>query len=91
MHVYGIVDPKRFEERCSTLSLRIGDHHPTEIAKFLGERGIFTWDGNYYALNLTERLGVESEGGLLRVGLVHYNTIEEVDRLLAALREFVAK
>jgi cysteine desulfurase family protein (TIGR01976 family) len=91
VHVYGIVDPKRFEERCSTLSLRIGDHHPTEIAKFLGERGIFTWDGNYYALNLTERLGVESEGGLLRVGLVHYNTIEEVDRLLAALREFVAK
>ena len=91
VHIYGIVDPKRFEERCSTLSLRIGDHHPTEIAKFLGERGIFTWDGNYYALNLTERLGVESKGGLLRIGLVHYNTIEEVDRLLAALREFVAK
>jgi cysteine desulfurase family protein (TIGR01976 family) len=91
VHVYGIVDPKRFEERCSTLSLRIGDHHPTEIAKFLGDRGIFTWDGNYYALNLTERLGVESQGGLLRIGLVHYNTIEEVDRLLAALREFVAK
>jgi cysteine desulfurase family protein (TIGR01976 family) len=91
VHIYGIVDPKRFEERCSTLSLRIGDHHPTEIAKFLGDRGIFTWDGNYYALNLTERLGVESKGGLLRIGLVHYNTIEEVDRLLAALREFVSK
>ena len=91
VRIYGIVDPKRFEERCSTLSLRIGDHHPTEIATFLGERGIFTWDGNYYALNLTERLGVESKGGLLRIGLVHYNTIEEVDRLLAALREFVSK
>jgi cysteine desulfurase family protein (TIGR01976 family) len=91
VHIYGIVDPKRFEERCSTLSLRIGDHHPTQIAKFLGERGIFTWDGNYYALNLTERLGVEAKGGLLRIGLVHYNTIDEVDRLLAALREFVSK
>jgi cysteine desulfurase family protein (TIGR01976 family) len=89
--IYGITDPKRFEERCSTLSLRIGNHHPTAIATYLGERGIFTWDGNYYALNLSERLGVESQGGMLRIGLVHYNTIEEVERLLAALREFAAK
>ena len=88
LRIYGITDPQRFEERCSTLSLRIGDHHPTAIAKFLAERGIFTWDGNYYALNLSERLGVEEKGGMLRIGLVHYNTIEEVDRLLAALREF---
>ena len=64
---------------------------PTAIATFLGERGIFTWDGNYYALNLTERLGVESLGGMLRIGLVHYNTMEEVERLLAALREFAAR
>jgi cysteine desulfurase family protein (TIGR01976 family) len=87
---FGITDPKRFTERCSTVSIRIGDHNPTEIAKFLGDRGIFTWDGNYYALNLTERLGVEQTGGLLRIGLVHYNTAEEVDRLLAALREFIS-
>jgi len=86
---FGITDPKRFGERCSTVSVRIGDHNPTAIAKFLGDRGIFTWDGNYYALNLTERLGVEQHGGLLRIGLVHYNTMEEVERLLAALREFV--
>ena len=91
IHIYGITDPNRFSERCSTLSLRIGNHHPTATATFLGERGIFTWDGNYYALNLTERLGVESQGGLLRIGLVHYNTMEEVERLLAALREFAAK
>jgi selenocysteine lyase/cysteine desulfurase len=91
VHIYGITDPNRFSERCSTLSLRIGNHHPTATATFLGERGIFTWDGNYYALNLTERLGVESQGGLLRIGLVHYNTMEEVERLLAALREFAAK
>ena len=90
-HIYGITDPQRFEERCSTLSLRIGNHNPTTIAAFLAERGIFTWDGNYYALNLSERLGVESQGGLLRIGLVHYNTLEEVERLLAALREFAAR
>src|SRR5216683_1074517 len=88
LRFFGISDSKRFHERCSTISIRIGDHNPTEIAKFLGDRGIFTWDGNYYALNLTERLGVEQKGGFLRIGLVHYNTAEEVDRLLAALHEF---
>ncbi|HKM79582.1 MAG TPA: cysteine desulfurase-like protein [Candidatus Acidoferrum sp.] len=90
VHVYGITDPQRAAERCSTLSLRIGNHHPTAIATYLGERGIFTWDGNYYALNLSERLGVESQGGMLRIGLVHYNTMEEVERLLTALREIAA-
>jgi cysteine desulfurase family protein (TIGR01976 family) len=88
VQIFGITDSKRFAERCSTLSLRLGDPHPTEIAMFLGERGIFTWDGNFYALNLSERLGVEQKGGVLRIGLVHYNTAVEVDRLLTALREF---
>jgi cysteine desulfurase family protein (TIGR01976 family) len=87
LRFFGISDPKRFDERCSTVSVRLANHTPTEVATFLGQRGIFTWDGNYYALNLTERLGVEASGGLLRIGLVHYNTAEEVDRLLAALRE----
>jgi len=88
LRIFGITDKNRFEERCSTLSFRLGHHHPTKIASFLGERGIFTWDGNFYALNLSERLGVEQHGGVLRVGLVHYNTVEEVDRLLGALGEF---
>ena len=90
LQIYGITDPNRLKERCSTLSLRIGDHHPKAIAEFLAQRGIFTWDGNYYALNLSERLKVEQEGGMLRVGLVHYNTPEEVDRLLGALRKFTS-
>jgi len=88
--IYGITERTRFGERCSTISFRIGDHNPTEIAAFLGDRGIFTWDGNFYALNLSERLGVEQKGGVLRVGLVHYNTAEEVDRLLGVLQEFCA-
>jgi selenocysteine lyase/cysteine desulfurase len=91
LQFFGITDPKRFSERCSTVSVRLPNHKPVEIAAFLGERGIFTWDGNYYALNLTERLGVEQKGGLLRIGLVHYNTAEEVDRLLSALREIAAR
>jgi cysteine desulfurase family protein (TIGR01976 family) len=91
IRIFGITDEKRFEERCATVSFRLGDHHPTKIAAFLGERGIFSWDGNFYALNLSERLGVEQRGGVLRVGLVHYNTADEVDRLLIALREFAPK
>jgi cysteine desulfurase family protein (TIGR01976 family) len=91
LRFFGITEPQRFGERCSTVSVRMGNHHPTEIAKFLGDRGIFTWDGNYYALNLAERLGVQDFGGFLRIGLVHYNTAEEVNRLLAALHEFVQR
>jgi cysteine desulfurase family protein (TIGR01976 family) len=84
---YGITDPQNFDNRCSTVSVRIANHEPVDIAKFLGDRGIFTWDGNYYALNLAERLAVADKGGFLRIGLVHYNTGEEVDRLLSALRD----
>ena len=91
LKVFGITDPQRFHERCATISFRIGEHNPTEIAAFLGDRGIFTWDGNFYALNLSERLGVEQKGGVLRVGLVHYNTAAEVDRLLTALKEFARR
>jgi cysteine desulfurase family protein (TIGR01976 family) len=90
LHFYGISEPARFSERVPTVGVRLANRTPLECAKFLGERGIFTWDGNYYALNLTERLGVEKFGGLLRIGLVHYNTAEEVDRLLAGLRELAA-
>lgn len=91
VRIYGITDPERFEERCSTLSLRIGDRPPKAIAEFLSDRGIFTWDGNYYAINLAERLEVEQKGGMLRIGLVHYNTLEEVERLLSGLREFASR
>ena len=88
--VYGITDPMRFSERCPTIALRVSGHTPLELATKLGDRGFFTWDGNYYALNVTEQLDVEKDGGFLRIGLFHYNTVEEVDRLLAALREILA-
>jgi selenocysteine lyase/cysteine desulfurase len=87
LKLYGIRDPKRFDQRCPTVAVRIKGFTPLELATQLGDRGIFTWDGNYYALNLTERLDVEKEGGFLCIGLAHYNTVEEVQRLLVALRE----
>ena len=89
LKLYGISDPQRFDHRCATFVVRIEGHTPLELATKLGERGFFTWDGNYYALNLTEQLDVERLGGFLRIGLVHYNTMEEVERLLEALRQIV--
>jgi selenocysteine lyase/cysteine desulfurase len=87
LKLYGISDPQQFENRCSTFVVRIEGHTPLELATKLGKRGFFTWDGNYYAMNLTEQLEVEQLGGFLRIGLVHYNTMQEVERLLVALRE----
>jgi cysteine desulfurase family protein (TIGR01976 family) len=87
LRFFGISDPSRFAHRVPTVAIRLANHSPLQIATFLGDRGIFTWDGNYYALNLTERLGVEKDGGFLRIGIVHYNSGEEIDRLLAALGE----
>ena len=85
LRIYGITDPDRFDQRVPTVAFRIEGFSPRRIAESLGERGIFVWDGNYYALAVTQRLDVEDKGGMVRVGLVHYNTIEEVDRLLEEL------
>ena len=85
--VYGITNPEQFNERCPTLAFTRKGFTPQAIATNLGNQGIFVWDGNYYALSVTERLGLEDSGGMVRIGLAHYNTRQEVDRLLAALRE----
>jgi cysteine desulfurase family protein (TIGR01976 family) len=87
LKLYGISDLSRFDHRCATFVVRIEGHTPLELATQLGDRGFFTWDGNYYAMNVTEQLDVERLGGFLRIGLVHYNTMEEVERMLVALRE----
>jgi selenocysteine lyase/cysteine desulfurase len=84
--IYGITDKGQWAERVPTFAIRMGDEHPLATAQKLAERGICVWAGNYYALNLTERLGVESSGGMLRIGAAHYNTNEEVDYLLDCLR-----
>ena len=91
LKLYGIQDPQRFHQRCPTVAVRIEGQSPLALATKLGERGFFTWDGNYYAINLTERLGVEKHGGFLRIGLAHYNTGDEVERFLRALGEIVAR
>jgi len=90
LRLYGIQDPVHFDKRCPTIAVRIQGHTPLQLANRLGEHGIFTWDGNYYAVNVTERLDVEKDGGFLRIGIAHYNTAEEIDRFLTTLRTIVA-
>jgi len=90
VRIYGITDPAHFDRRVPTVAFRLEGHTPRQVAEYLGERGIYVWDGNYYALAVTERLGVEDSGGMVRVGPVHYNTSSEIDRLLAELRELAA-
>jgi cysteine desulfurase family protein (TIGR01976 family) len=78
--IYGLTDPRRMEERVPTFSFNLKGWHPRQLAEKLGREGIYVWDGNYYALAVTERLGLEVSGGMVRVGPAHYNTVEEVGR-----------
>ena len=76
--VYGLTDTKRLEERVPTCAFTLAGKSPRQVAEELDEANIFVWDGNYYALGVTERLGLEDSGGMVRVGPVHYNTLEEI-------------
>ncbi len=82
IRIYGITDPAQLEQRTPTVAFTLPDLTPREIAERLGKESIYVWDGNYYALALMERLGLEEHGGAVRVGLAHYNTIAEVERFL---------
>ena len=79
--------PPTIEGRVPTFSFTVRGHHPDAICEHLAAREIYAWSGNFYAVEVTARLGLDPSGGLLRVGLCHYNTAEDVDRLIAALRE----
>jgi cysteine desulfurase family protein (TIGR01976 family) len=79
--------PPSMDGRVPTFSFTLDGHDPNAIARHLAARGIFAWAGHFYAVEVVDRLGLADAGGLLRVGLCHYSTAEEVDRLIAALRE----
>jgi cysteine desulfurase family protein (TIGR01976 family) len=87
VRLYGIADADRARERTPTFAIRVGDRAPLETAKALADRGVFVWDGHYYALELMERLGLQETGGAVRVGFCHYNTPGEVDRVLEELAD----
>lgn len=73
--------------RTPTFAISVDGTHPDTVAEILGDQGIFVWSGDYYAVEVMRRLGVADQGGLVRIGFAHYNTAEEVDRVLAALAD----
>jgi cysteine desulfurase family protein (TIGR01976 family) len=87
LHIYGNTDLRRLDERIATFSFRIGDMNPQTVAEKLAAENIYVWNGNYYAINVSERLGVEEKGGMVRVGPVHYNTVDEINRLGEVLKK----
>jgi len=89
-HIHGLTDKKRLDERVPTVSFTLEGNHPREIAEALGKEGFYVWDGNYYALAVTERLGVEASGGMVRVGAAHYNTVNEVARFGEVLKKLAS-
>ena len=82
---YRVHGARTMDSRVPTFSVTHPQRTPDELAAALGDRGLATWPGNFYAVEVMERLGLPA--GTLRIGFVHYNTTEEVDRLLGALRE----
>lgn len=90
LRLYGLRDPRRLEERVPTFSFTLQGWHPRRLAERLAQSGFYVWDGNYYALAVTERLGLEESGGMLRVGAVHYNTLEEIQRFGETLGKIAA-
>jgi cysteine desulfurase family protein (TIGR01976 family) len=87
VHTVGITDPGHLDERVPTFIFTVDGVEPVEVAREMDRRGIYLWDGNYYAQAVMERLGREGKGGMVRVGPVHYNTRREVDRFLNALED----
>jgi cysteine desulfurase family protein (TIGR01976 family) len=91
LRLYGPDEPRQLDQRVPTFSFTLEGCPAEDVARRLDEHNIYTWDGNFYAVNVTERLGLEHPGGgLVRAGAAHYNTLEEVQQLGAALRQIAS-
>jgi len=91
LHLYGLTEISRLDHRVPTFSFTLDGWTPKELAVELNREHIYTWDGNFYALSVTDRLGLEGKGGLLRSGAVHYNTIEEIRHFGEVVRKLADK
>ena len=87
VQIYGPMD---LDNRVPTVSFRLEGIKPGRAAQLLGDLGVYVWNGNFYALAVTEHLGLEDSGGLIRVGLVHYNQRNEIDSLINGLKTILA-
>ncbi len=89
LHIRGITDPQKMGQRVPTFSFTLDDWQPGIVAEKLAKKRINVWNGNYYALALIDRLGLENQGGMVRVGLTHYNKPDEIDTLVNVLKQMV--
>lgn len=88
LRIHGLTDVERLSERAPTFAVSLAGHKPRDVAEYLGQQGIFVWDGHYYAVAVMDKLGKLDSGGLVRIGFAHYNTVEEIQRLISALQKF---
>ncbi|GAB4314731.1 MAG: cysteine desulfurase-like protein [Phototrophicales bacterium] len=89
VRIYGITDPARYDDRCPTVVFTHATHSAATIAQYLAKKHIYVWSGDYYAVEIMRRLG-HADDGMVRVGLAHYNTHEEIQRFATILRELLA-
>lgn len=89
--IWGIANSARFDRRAPTMAFTMSGFSPRQIAKHLGKHGIYVWHGDFFAQALIERLGLFETGGVVRVGLMHYNTVDEVDRLIEVIQTLIKK
>lgn len=87
LKIYGIKDKSKLNQRVSVFSMRKEGKHPEEMAKILASENIFCWNGHFFAIELIRRLELEEKGGFLRIGLVHYNTIEEIEKFISIIEK----
>jgi cysteine desulfurase family protein (TIGR01976 family) len=90
IRIHGITDAARSDRRVPTVSFTLHGRTPEQLARELGARGVYTWHGHSYAIEPIRALGLLESGGVLRVGLVHYNTHDEIERFLSIMREIAA-
>jgi cysteine desulfurase family protein (TIGR01976 family) len=91
VQVYGISEEERMEQRVPTFSFTLKGRTPREVAGELDRKNIFVWDGHFYAIEAIRRLELMDEGGVVRVGLYHYNIMEEVAMFLEAISKMGGK
>ena len=82
VRIYGITSRYDWDKRVATVSIRKQGLTPQQLHSVLAKENVFAWEGNFYAVSIAERIAVEQSGGLLRIGLVHYNVSQEVDKCL---------
>jgi selenocysteine lyase/cysteine desulfurase len=85
--IYGVTDMDRLDERVPTVSFRLDGKDPAQLAEAIGKQGVYVWNGHNYALAIVERMGLLEAGGMVRIGPVHYNTLDEIQRFGEVLKQ----